>query len=197
MATSAAMPDMKVSDPGSLAAMTGTTTVSSQSRQALADRADRSTDRVTASFGTNAGRVAAPDVWLLPMTSYTVSAPYGERTGTLHRGVNLVAAEGTPFYAAHGGTVTLARWTGGYGYCVIVDVGNGVQLVYGHAAKLLVHEGQKVGSGDLLALTGNTGYSFAAHLHFEVRVNGTSVDPVGYMFDHGVDIGHHHDSLTG
>lgn len=192
MATAAAMPDMKVSDPGSLAAMTGNASASTQSRQAIADRANRSTDRVV----TTSTNVATPNVWLLPLTSYTVSEPYGERVGTLHQGVDLVAPEGTPFYAAHGGTVTLARWYGGYGYCVIVDVGNGVQLVYGHASKILVQEGQHIGSGDLLALTGNTGYSFASHVHFEVRVNGKSVDAAAYMSDHGVDIAHHRDSLT-
>lgn len=189
MATAAAMPDMKVSDPGSLAAMSGNAI--SSPRLATADRANRSSDR-SSTVDT------AADVWLLPMgsTSYSITTQFGERVGAMQKGIDLAASEGTPFYASHGGTITLARWHGGYGYTVIVDIGNGVELVYGHASKLLVHEGQKVNSGDLLALTGNTGYSFSPHLHFEVRKDNVAVNPTAFLFDHGVDIKQHHDSLT-
>jgi murein DD-endopeptidase MepM/ murein hydrolase activator NlpD len=188
MATAAAMPDMKVADPGSLASMSGNSI--SAPRLSTADRANRSNDR-TASTSTD-----GTDVWLLPMTSYTITTPFGERPGVMQKGIDLAAPEGTPFYASHGGTVTLARWHGGYGYTVIIDVGDGTELVYGHASKLLVHEGQKINSGDLLALTGSTGYSFAPHVHFEVRKDGTAVDPAAFLFDHGVNIKSHHDSLT-
>jgi len=71
---------------------------------------------------------------------------------------------------------------------VIIDIGNGVQLVYGHASSLMVREGQHVGSGQLVALSGNSGYSFAPHVHFEVRVHGVATDPVQYLSDHGVNI---------
>lgn len=186
------MPDMKVSDPGSLATMAGNSTA--LSRNAVLDRANRSTDRTS----TSATADAAADVWRLPMTSYSLaSAPFGERAGTLDRGVDLMAPVGTALYASHAGTVTLARWYGGYGYTVIVDIGNGVQLVYGHASALTVAEGQHVASGQLVALTGNSGYSFAPHVHFEVRVNGASTDPSTYLLDHGVDILKHSDSLSG
>jgi murein DD-endopeptidase MepM/ murein hydrolase activator NlpD len=188
MATAAAMPDIKVSDPGSLAAMSGNSV--SSPRLGTADRANRSSDRSTSTT------VDSTDVWLLPMPTYTVTSPFGERPGVMQKGIDLAAPEGTPFYASHGGTVTLARWHGGYGYTVIIDVGNGVELVYGHASKLLVHEGQKVNSGDLLALTGSTGYSFTPHVHLEVRKDGAAVDPVAFLFDHGVDVKAHHDSLT-
>jgi len=147
LATAAAMPDMKTADASVASISAGNTNVAA-SRQAIVDRANRSTTRVS---GTST-QDAALDVWLLPMAgkSYTISTPFGD-AGALAKGVDLAAAEGTPFYAAHGGTVTLARWNGAYGYTVIVDAGNGVQLVYGHASRLLVHEGQKVNSGDLLA----------------------------------------------
>ena len=192
LATAAAMPDMKVSDPGSLASMAGNSTA--LSRNAVLDRANRSTDRTS----TSATADAAADVWRLPMTSYSLaSAPFGERAGTLNRGVDLMAPVGTALYASHAGTVTLARWYGGYGYTVIVDIGNGVQLVYGHASALTVAEGQHVASGQLVALSGNSGYSFAPHVHFEVRVNGVSTDPSSYLLDHGVDILKHSDSLSG
>jgi murein DD-endopeptidase MepM/ murein hydrolase activator NlpD len=189
MATAAAMPDMKASDSSSLAAISGTSTTN-VSRQTMVQRANRSTTRVGAT-----SQSAALDVWLLPMKHYTISTPFGD-AGALSKGVDLTAAEGTPFYAAHGGTVTLARWNGAYGYTVIVDAGNGVQLVYGHASRLLVHEGQQVNSGDLLALTGNTGYAFGPSVHFEVRVNGSAVNPISYLSDHAVNLTTQKDSLS-
>jgi murein DD-endopeptidase MepM/ murein hydrolase activator NlpD len=184
------MPDMKASDPSSLSALSGNTSVAT-ARQTTLERANRSTVRVSGSSQTT-----TLDVWLLPMANYTISSPFGD-TGALSRGVDLAAPEGTPFYAAHGGTVTLARWNGAYGYTVIVDAGNGVQLVYGHASRLLVQEGQKVNSGDLLALTGNTGYALSGpSVHFEVRVNGVAQNPISYLSDNGVDLVHHKDSLS-
>jgi len=192
LATAAAMPDMKVSDPGSLATMAGNTT--SLDRGAALDRANRSTDRTSAAPSTN----AALDIWRLPMTSYSIaSAPWGERAGMLGRGIDLMAPVGTPLYASHSGTVSLARWYGAYGYTVIIDVGNGVQLVYAHASALTVREGQHVNSGQLVALSGNSGYSFAPHVHFEVQVNGHATDAAAYLLDHGVDISKHSDSLSG
>jgi murein DD-endopeptidase MepM/ murein hydrolase activator NlpD len=190
MATAASMPDMKTGgDPATHTAVTSSNS-SALMRQAIVDRANRSTNRTS-----TPSESASLDVWLLPMGNYTIAKPYGDATA-LSKGVDLSAAEGTPFYAAHGGRVILARWNGGYGYTVIIDVGNGVQLVYGHASKLLVQEGQTVNSGDLLALTGNTGYSFGPNVHFEVRVNGVATDPVAYLSDHGVDLVHKKDSLS-
>jgi murein DD-endopeptidase MepM/ murein hydrolase activator NlpD len=184
IATSAAMPDMK-GEAGGLSSSFAS------NRLAAADQANRSLDRVNP-----AANKAIPDVWMLPMMNYTIGNPFGERPGAMTRGVELNAPQGTAFYAAHGGTVTLARWNAGYGYSVIINVGNGVELIYGHASKLLVQEGQHVNSGDILALTGNTGYSFAPHVHFEIRVNGTSVDPIQYLLEHGVNLAKHTDSLT-
>jgi murein DD-endopeptidase MepM/ murein hydrolase activator NlpD len=192
MATAAAMPDMKTTDASHLASISGSNN-SAAARQAIVDRANRSTTRIAG----GSAQSDSLDVWLLPMAakSYTIAAPFGD-SGAFSKGVDLAAAEGTPFYAAHGGTVTLARWNGAYGYTVIVDVGNGVQLVYGHASRLLVHEGQKVGSGDLLALTGNTGYAFAPGVHFEVRVGGAIKDPISYLNDHNVYLTQHKDALS-
>jgi murein DD-endopeptidase MepM/ murein hydrolase activator NlpD len=182
------MPDMKVSDPGNLAALSG----NSASRTQAIDRANRSTERADTSAAISS------DIWLLPMTNYKITAaPWGERPGTISSaGLELAAPEGTPFYAAHGGTVTMARWHGAYGYTVIVNVGNGLELVYGHASKLLVKEGQHVEAGDLLALTGNTGYSFTPHVHFELRSNGKVVDASKFLYEHGVNIQTKQDSLT-
>jgi murein DD-endopeptidase MepM/ murein hydrolase activator NlpD len=178
MATAAAMPDMK--DSGSLAGLNGN---SISSPRFTLDRANRSNDRsATDASVSNSG-------WLLPLASYTYTAsPFGERPGVVQKGFDLSAPEGTPFYAAASGTVTLARWLGGYGYTVIVDVGNGTEIVYAHASKLLVHETQQVNAGDLLALVGSTGYSFTPHLHVEVRVNGVVVPAISAFNDHHADV---------
>jgi murein DD-endopeptidase MepM/ murein hydrolase activator NlpD len=192
LATSAAMPDMKVSDASGLATVAGNTT--GLDRGVALNRANRSTDRTSLTSSTN----AALDIWRLPMASYSIaSSPWGERAGMLGRGIDLMAPVGTALYAAHSGTVALARWHGAYGYTVIIDVGNGVQLVYAHASALIVHEGQHVSSGDLVALSGNSGYSFAPHVHFEVQVNGHATDAAAYLLDHGVDIAKHTDALSG
>jgi murein DD-endopeptidase MepM/ murein hydrolase activator NlpD len=138
---------------------------------------------------------AAPDVWLLPIRKYHVTSPFGKRWGVLHPGVDLGAPEGTPFYAAAAGTVVLARWNDGYGNNVQIDHGDGIISVYGHSSKLIAHEGQKVQAGDLIALVGNTGHSFGAHLHFEIRKDGKPIEPTGFMTKHGVDILKHADAI--
>jgi murein DD-endopeptidase MepM/ murein hydrolase activator NlpD len=130
----------------------------------------------------------APNVWVLPVRDYTFTSPFGSRWGRLHAGVDLGRTEGTPYYAAHGGVVTKSAWFGGYGYCIIVDHGNGVETIYGHSSKLIAREGQRVETGDVLGLVGNTGHSFGAHLHFEVHINGQPTDPVPYLRARGVDI---------
>jgi murein DD-endopeptidase MepM/ murein hydrolase activator NlpD len=185
------MPDMKVSDPGSLTKLSSNTSTVASRQQGL-DRTSRSTTRTTSGAS---NQTATLDLWLLPMTNYTITTPYGQNTD-LSKGVDLAAAEGTPFYAAHGGTVTLARWNGAYGYTVVLDAGNGVQLVYGHASKLFVHEGQTVNAGDLLALTGNTGYTWQPCVHFEVRVNGVATNPISFLNDNAVNLTQHKDSLS-
>ncbi len=99
----------------------------------------------------------------------------------LHSGVDLGASTGTKIYAAQEGTVHLARENGSYGLCVIINHGSGLQTVYGHCSKLLVSEGQKVTRGQTIALVGMTGGATGPHLHFEVRENGTPVDPLPYV----------------
>jgi murein DD-endopeptidase MepM/ murein hydrolase activator NlpD len=130
----------------------------------------------------------APEVWLLPTRGYTVSSPFGLRWGSPHNGVDLAAPQGTPLTAIHAGTVTNARWSGGYGYLVIIDHGDGTESWYGHTSELLVSEGDEVSAGDTVALMGNTGYSFGSHLHLEIHVDGVPVEPVAWLAERGVDI---------
>ncbi|MFF5230115.1 M23 family metallopeptidase [Dactylosporangium sp. NPDC000521] len=139
----------------------------------------------------------APDVWILPIQRYTLTSFYGERWGRLHPGVDLGAPQGTPFNAVAAGKVILCRWNGGYGYNVMIDHGDGIVTVYGHASKLLCKEGQLVRAGDRIALTGNTGHSFGAHLHFEVRDHDKPVEPLAFMRKHGVDIQKHTEDIYG
>jgi len=156
-------------------------------RQAsLLDRASRGDSR---GIPVSTSDQVAPKIWMLPLRrDYTVTSPFGPRWGTLHPGIDLAVPEGTPYYAAAAGTVIVCRWNGGYGYNVMIDHGAGIVSVYGHSSKLLCHEGQQVQAGDLIALSGNTGFSTGPHLHFEIRINDKPTDPVPFMLARGCDL---------
>jgi murein DD-endopeptidase MepM/ murein hydrolase activator NlpD len=110
-----------------------------------------------------------------------VTSPFGYRWGRLHAGIDIGAPSGTPIYAAASGTVVLAAWTGGYGNFTCLDHGGGLATCYAHQSSYAVSSGAQVSQGQLIGYVGNTGHSFGAHLHFEVRVNGAPVDPLGYL----------------
>ena len=139
----------------------------------------------------------APDVWLLPVNDYHVTSGFKFRWGRPHNGIDMAAAEGTPMFAAARGKVTVCRFNGGFGNNVQIDHGKGVTTVYGHAAKLFCREGQIVEAGQKIALVGNTGHSFGAHLHFEVRQKGKPIEPTAFMRKHGVDIMTHAQAIYG
>ncbi|MFG6353445.1 MAG: M23 family metallopeptidase [Oscillospiraceae bacterium] len=103
----------------------------------------------------------------------------GQRDG--HTGMDLGVPTGTPIRAALGGTVTLSRYNGSYGNCVMIDHGNGLVTLYGHTSRLLVGAGQTVPAGDVVSLSGATGRVTGPHLHFEVRVNGQRTNPRYYL----------------
>ena len=86
---------------------------------------------------------------------------------------------------------------GGYGWMIEIDCGNGVTTVYGHSSVLLVHEGQKVEAGQVIGLTGNTGYSTGPHLHFEVRQSEQAIDPVPFLLTKGVDVANKTQAIDG
>ncbi len=189
----AAMPDAKLA-PDQLSALGSVDTTLLQERAEAVERASRANGE-RGGLATSTTQ-QAPDLWLLPMHDYTFSSPYGWRWNRMHNGIDLAAPQGTPIFAVHAGTVTLARWNGGYGYAVIIDHGDGVQTLYGHNSELLVSEGQEVSAGERIALAGNTGYSFGAHLHFEIHVNGVPQDPVPWLQEQGVDVLTRTDPLT-
>jgi murein DD-endopeptidase MepM/ murein hydrolase activator NlpD len=99
----------------------------------------------------------------------------------MHEGIDLAVANGTPVVSAAAGTVIYAGWMGGYGNLVLVDHGGGFATAYGHNTSVTVGSGQQVAQGQLIAYSGNTGNSTGPHVHFEVRVNGAAVDPLGYL----------------
>ena len=112
----------------------------------------------------------------------TISSRFGLRSRDNHKGIDISSPTGSDIYAADGGTVTFAGWNdGGYGYMVIIDHGNGYVTYYAHCNEVLVNEGDRVSQGDLIAYVGSTGLSTGPHLHFEVRLNGTPVNPLNYM----------------
>ena len=106
---------------------------------------------------------------------------FGWRWGRMHEGIDLAVPTGTPVVAAASGTVVVAGWLGGYGNLVVIDHGNGIATAYGHNTSVTVSYGQSVAQGQLVAYSGSTGHSTGPHVHFEVRVNGTPVDPLGYL----------------
>ncbi|MGH9279865.1 MAG: murein hydrolase activator EnvC family protein [Acidimicrobiales bacterium] len=122
-----------------------------------------------------------------PLDSISVSSPFGYRvhpiygTTLLHTGVDLAAASGQPIYAAASGSVVTAGWMSGYGNTVVIDHGGGLATLYAHQSALGVSSGQSVTQGQVVGRVGCTGACTGPHLHFEVRVDGTPVDPMGYI----------------
>src|SRR5256714_3789480 len=110
-----------------------------------------------------------------------VTSPFGYRWGRLHAGIDIGVPYGTPIHAAAAGTVVLAGWTGGYGNYTCIDHGGGLATCYAHQSSYAVSAGAQVSQGQVIGYVGSTGHSFGAHLHFEVRINGNPVDPLGYL----------------
>lgn len=165
-------------------------------RQA-AEAAERMQQQIAAGSGAGAGGgassgagesvVAGSGQFAHPCPSASVSSSFGYRTfdSSFHKGVDFAASEGTPYYAAESGTVIYATYDGGYnggaGNWIVISHGNGLVTKYMHSSAVYVSVGQQVSKGQNIGAVGNTGNSFGAHLHFQVEVNGTAVDPMGYL----------------
>lgn len=137
-------------------------------------------------LGEGGGTVVGTGQFVRPVDG-PVTSPFGYRMHPIfhvlkmHTGVDLSAGMGTPIRAADSGTVVQAGWRGGYGKCVVISHGNGLATLYAHQSVILVSVGDTVKRGQIIGNVGSTGFSTGAHLHFEVRVNGTPVDPMRYL----------------
>jgi murein DD-endopeptidase MepM/ murein hydrolase activator NlpD len=116
-------------------------------------------------------------IW--PVNGPVVSG-FGMRWGRMHEGIDIAVPYGTPIHAAASGTVIFSGWMSGYGNFVIIDHGGGMATAYGHQSSIAVGGGT-VSQGQVIGYVGCTGHCFGPHLHFEVRINGSPVDPLGYL----------------
>jgi murein DD-endopeptidase MepM/ murein hydrolase activator NlpD len=125
-----------------------------------------------------------PNLW--PMTGI-VRSSFGGRSdpfsgeGTFHTGIDLAAPSGTPVHVTADGVVLSAHWAGGYGKLIVVDHGNGIQTYYAHLSRLSVMAGEEVRAGQLIGYSGSTGRSTGPHMHYEVRLAGTPVNPYKFL----------------
>lgn len=124
---------------------------------------------------------------LVRPTGGSITSGFGQRYHPIlhytrmHSGVDFGGGYGAPVYAAGSGTVIAASTRGGYGNCVIIDHGNGLSTVYGHLSRIMVSEGQTVTSHQRVGSIGASGLATGPHLHFEVRIGGRAVNPMGYL----------------
>src|SRR5215217_2106667 len=110
-----------------------------------------------------------------------VVSPFGQRWGRLHAGVDIAVPNGTPVRASQSGRVIIAGAVGGYGNYICIAHGGSLSTCYGHNSSLGVSQGQSVKQGQVIASSGCTGHCFGPHVHFETRINGSPVDPMGYL----------------
>ncbi len=122
-------------------------------------------------------RVAASDKMLWPTISHKINQYYTWR----HHGLDIDGDYTSPIYAAESGSVTNVGWGSGYGLHVIIDHGGGKKTLYAHLSKTFVNAGTRVSTGDTLGMMGSTGWSTGTHLHFEVIINGSKLNPLSYL----------------
>lgn len=157
---------------------------------AAAKAAAKNPTRVSMDSSSEVTYSSGNGIFSRPVSGGRISSPFGPRThpitgvvGKMHNGVDFAVPVGTSVHAASGGIVIMAEWYSGYGYTVIVDHGGGLWTLYGHLREggFKVSKGDTVSKGDVIAESGNTGNSTGPHLHFEVRDNGTAVNPMNYL----------------
>ena len=117
-----------------------------------------------------------------------LTSGYGRRWGRLHAGIDLASGIGSPVRAAAAGVVRSSGSESGYGRAIRIEHADGTVTLYGHMSALLADVGDRVDAGELIGREGNTGRSTGPHLHFEVRVNGTPVNPLPWLRKRGIDV---------
>jgi murein DD-endopeptidase MepM/ murein hydrolase activator NlpD len=135
--------------------------------------------QIRESSGGSTGGGSSSSGFIWPVNG-VVTSGFGWRWGRMHEGIDIVAPTGTSIRAAAAGTVIYAGYMGGYGNIVIIDHGDGLSTAYAHQSAIYVGSGS-VSQGTVIGAVGSTGNSTGPHLHFEVRVNGSAVDPMGYL----------------
>ncbi|MFA5844605.1 MAG: peptidoglycan DD-metalloendopeptidase family protein [Coriobacteriia bacterium] len=157
--------------------------------RAQAEAEDRESERIAAELANTShggGHYNGVMAWPVP-SSERITSPFGYRihpilnVRRLHTGIDIGAAEGSAIVAAGGGAVISAGYRGGYGNTVMIDHGDGVVTLYAHQRAIAVSVGSRVTRGQRIGAVGTTGLSTGPHLHFEVRVNGAPVNPMGYL----------------
>ncbi len=145
--------------------------------RAAAAAASSGSGSISGSTGSGSGQLN------YPTDSRTISAGYPNySSGAYHGGIDFPVSTGSNVYAAASGTVILVKYlTYSYGYYVMIDHGDGLSTLYAHNSQILVSVGDSVSSGQVIAKSGSTGNSTGPHCHFEVRVNGTRVNPLSYL----------------
>jgi murein DD-endopeptidase MepM/ murein hydrolase activator NlpD len=151
------------------------------------DELQKESDKIQAQLQGGGGIPAGPirggsGRFIWPVNG-TITAPFCERRSweACHPGMDIAVPTGTPIRAADGGRVAIAGWVGGYGNYTCIQHTASLSSCYGHQSQIKVHVGQQVSQGQIIGLSGSTGFSTGPHLHFEARVNGSVVNPMNYL----------------
>jgi murein DD-endopeptidase MepM/ murein hydrolase activator NlpD len=142
--------------------------------------------KIAEQLATNTGSLPAGPIrggsgmFIWPINGSVVSG-FGMRWGRMHEGIDIAVPTGTPIRAAAAGTVSIAGVAGGYGNYTCIDHGGSLSTCYAHQERILVSGGQQVAQAQVIGISDCTGHCLGPHVHFEVRVNGQAVDPLGYL----------------
>jgi murein DD-endopeptidase MepM/ murein hydrolase activator NlpD len=140
----------------------------------------RAAQAARASYSAASDSTPSASGFIWPVNGPVVSG-FGMRWGRMHEGIDIAVGSGTPIHAAAAGRVVYAGWMDGYGNLVAIDHGGGLSTAYAHQSSIAAGVGQTVSQGQTIGYVGCTGHCFGPHLHFEVRVNGSPVDPLSYL----------------
>ncbi|MBA3717951.1 MAG: M23 family metallopeptidase [Actinobacteria bacterium] len=156
-----------------------------QSSAALAETIQSAQSSSSSSSSSSAPSTTPSSSGLIWPVNGPVTSSFGYRCleglCRMHEGIDIGVGYGTPIHAAASGTVIYAGEDSGYGNLIVVDHGGGLATAYAHQSSFAVGSGAQVSQGQVIGYVGCTGRCFGPHLHFEVRVNGSAVDPLGYL----------------